>query len=71
MKEEEKKQALEQFTEHGYYTQPASEVIDQSRKATELKHNTEIITHDECVKRVDLSHLSPDHQALSKGMLKV
>ena len=32
MNEDEKKQALEQFTEHGYYTQPASEVIDQNRK---------------------------------------
>ena len=70
MNEEEKKQALEQFTENGYYTQPASEVIDQNRKATELKHNTEIITHDECVKRVDLSHLDQAQQALSKSILE-
>ena len=69
MNEDEKKQALEQFTEHGYYTQPASEVIDQNRKTTELKHNTEFITHEECVERVDLSHLTSSQQALSKAML--
>ena len=70
MNEEEKKQAMEQFVENGYYTQPASEVIDHNRKTNELKHNTEIITHEEYVKRVDLSHLSLDHQVLSKGMLE-
>ena len=41
MNEDEKKQAIKQFVENGYYTQAASDVIDNNRKTTELKHNTD------------------------------
>ena len=56
MNEEKKERAMEQFIEDGYYTHAASDVIDINRKTTELEHDTERISHEECVWRVDLSH---------------
>jgi len=69
MNQEEKQRALDQFIEDGYYTHSAPEVIDQNRKTTELKHDSEHITHDECVDKVNISHLSEAQQKLTKNML--
>ena len=70
MNDEEKLRAMEQFIESGYYTHTASDAIEDNRKTTELKHDTTPITHDECVQRVDLSHLSSNQQLLSQRMLQ-
>ena len=70
LNEEEKDEKLKEFDSRGYFSYPATTIIENSNKVLELKPDTKKKTDEELLAELDLEHLDEDIRNRVHGIFK-
>ena len=70
LNEEEKDEKLKEFESKGYFSYPATTIIENSNKVLELKPNTKEKTDEELLAELDLEHLDEEIRNRVQGIFK-
>ena len=70
LNDEEKDEKMEEFDTNGYYSYPATTLVETDSRITELHPDTKRKTDKELLEELDLSHLDAEVQTRVRGIFK-
>ena len=70
LNDEEKDEKMEEFDTKGYYSYPATTLVETDSRNTELHPDTKRKTDKELLEELDLSHLDTEVQTRVRGIFK-